>query len=214
MTDRAVAGYSLLERPLAMHDAATSTTPDATPRRSPLATGAPERAPSFAEVYHTHFEFVWRTLRRHGVPAAALDDAAQEVFVAVHQALASFAARSTVRTWVYGVARRVALNHHRHVRRHGGTDVGTTDEAEVQHDAQPGPHELAERAEAARALEGVLAALEPDKREVLLLIELEEMSAPEVAEALALPVNTVYSRLRAARAEFERAAARAQRRSE
>ena len=71
-----------------------------------------------------------------------------------------------------------------------------------------GPHELAARSEGRRVLEHLLDALDDDKREVFVLAELEQMSAPEIAEALEMNLNTVYSRLRVARQEFDEALAR------
>jgi len=53
----------------------------------------------------------------------------------------------------------------------------------------------------------VLATLDPDRREVLVLHDLKGYSAPEIAEILATPLNTVYSRLRRARRRFNDAVA-------
>ena len=83
-------------------------------------------------------------------------------------------------------------------------------------DAAPGPHEIATQAEAVRLVDQLLEALDDEKREVFVLAELEQMTAPEIAAALAIPVNTVYSRLRMAREEFasRRGAASRARRTE
>jgi len=59
------------------------------------------------------------------------------------------------------------------------------------------------RAEEVRLLHRILDRLDDDKRAVFVLAELEQMTAPEIAEALSVNLNTVYSRLRAARAAFE-----------
>src|SRR5512142_2005157 len=67
--------------------------------------------PPFDRVYEEHFDLVWRALRRHGVRPPELDDAIQEVFVVVHDRLPTFEGRSTLRTWIYGIARRVARDH-------------------------------------------------------------------------------------------------------
>src|SRR3954470_17967759 len=64
-------------------------------------------------LYEEHFEFVWRSLRRLGVSAASLDDATQEVFVVVFRRLADFEGRSSVRTWLFGIAIHVAQHHMR-----------------------------------------------------------------------------------------------------
>jgi RNA polymerase sigma-70 factor (ECF subfamily) len=158
-------------------------------------------APGFDRLYEEQVDFVWRTLRCLGVRDAALEDAAQDVFVVVHRRLGDFQARSSVRTWLFGIALRVAGDHRRRERRKGG--LAPLD-FEVE-DGAPGPHEEAARAEALRSLAQALEALDEDKRAVLVLAELEQMSAPEIAAALGINVNTVYSRLRAARRAFEAA---------
>jgi RNA polymerase sigma-70 factor, ECF subfamily len=159
----------------------------------------PHEVPSFDAVYEECLDFVWRSLRSLGIQEQALDDAVQDVFVVVHRRLAEFEARSTVRTWVFGIAIRVARDHRRREQRKGGLeplDVELVDLA-------PGPYEHAAHTEALRELATVLDALDDDKREVFVLSELEQLSAPEIAEALGLNINTVYSRIRAARLEFK-----------
>src|SRR3954470_18698677 len=68
-------------------------------------------------VYEAHVDFVWRGFRRLGVPASRLDDAVQDVFLVVHRRLDSFEVRSSVKTWLFGIALRVARDHHRSRRR-------------------------------------------------------------------------------------------------
>jgi RNA polymerase sigma-70 factor (ECF subfamily) len=170
---------------------------------------APPDAPGAIEltvngIYQTHFEFVWRCLRRHGVPAPRMDDAVQDVFLVVHRKLSGFEGRSSLKSWLFGIALRVAHDYRRaHERK--GRALGSVIAAEPDQlaDARPGPLEHAERAESIRVLERLLDEIDQDKREVFMLAELEQMSAPEIAEALGLPTTTVYSRLRAARIEFE-----------
>jgi RNA polymerase sigma factor (sigma-70 family) len=69
----------------------------------------------------------------------------------------------------------------------------------------PTPSEAAEEAEAAAFVQRFAHTLEPKKREVFVLAILEQFSAPEVAEMTGVPLNTVYTRLRAVRAEFRAA---------
>ena len=72
----------------------------------PVTSGA---VPAFERVYEEHFDFVWRSLRRLGVPRSALDDAVQEVFLVVHRRLAEFEGRSSLKTWLFGIAVHIAL---------------------------------------------------------------------------------------------------------
>src|SRR5690606_24645884 len=70
-------------------------------------------SPSFPAVYQDQFEYAWACLRRLGVPPAAQEDALQELFLVVHRRLPEFAGRSSLKTWIFGVARRVAARHRR-----------------------------------------------------------------------------------------------------
>jgi RNA polymerase sigma-70 factor (ECF subfamily) len=171
----------------------------------PTAIAPAVETPAFTAVYEVHFAFVWRSLRRLGVPDRLLDDAAQDVFIVVHRRLAEFEGRSSLKSWLFAIARRVAHDHRRRVGRKERTEE--LPEAVVDPRGATPAHD-AERAEAMRALHEILAGLDVDKREVFVLAELEQMTVPEIADAIGANINTVYSRLRAARQAFEAAVAR------
>lgn len=161
----------------------------------------------FDDLYEAHFDFVWRSVRRLGVPESGLDDAVQDVFLVVHRRLGDFEGRSKIETWIFGIALRVARDHRRTLARRG-------EQAPLEEEpADPGasrPDDAAARSEALEVLDRFLDRLDDDKRAVFILAELEEMTAPEIAEALSVNVNTVYSRLRAARKAFDEAVKRHQ----
>jgi RNA polymerase sigma-70 factor, ECF subfamily len=169
---------------------------------------------NFLQLYDLYGPFVWRTARRLGVSEGALEDVVQETFLVIHRRFDEPRAGS-LRGWLYGIATRVVRNHRRSIRRKSPhlIDSEWTDPDKLAATVA-GPLENIERAEAARALQALLATLDDDKREVFVLVELEQLSAPEVAEALGTNVNTVSSRLRVARAEFEQAARRLRARDE
>lgn len=176
-----------------------------TPRESPLGARSPEAAPQLGDwsaFYEQHFETIWRSLRRFGVAEAALDDAAQEVFLIAFRRIESFEGRSSLKTWLYGIALHVARRFH-YARANSRATEELTEELPAPNES--GPQESAARAEAVRALYEILAELAPEKREVFVLSELEQMTAPEIAQATESSLNTVYSRLRAARREFDAA---------
>jgi RNA polymerase sigma-70 factor (ECF subfamily) len=161
---------------------------------------------SYEEIYKEHFAFVWRNVRRLGVPEASADDAVQDVFVVVHRRLSEFEGRSSLRTWLFGILVRVARDHRRsRARQH---DKAEALAAEASHDGTPTPADIAAKREAARILEELLDQIDEEKREVFVLVELEQMSVADVADALALNVNTAHARLRAGRQQFEAAVAR------
>ena len=151
-------------------------------------------------LYDQHFDFVWRSLRRLGVAGADLEDAAQDVFVVVHRRLASFERRASIRTWIFGIALRVAkLYRQRNARQRERT---ACDEALLVC-PRGTPEEVRASMQAAERVQSLLEEMDDDKRAVFVLAELEHMPASEIATALGIPMNTVYSRLRLARGVFE-----------
>ncbi len=173
--------------------------------QTPLAVATPAPPiPQFREIYDVHFDFVYRAARRLGVAERSLDDAAQDVFIVVHRRLADFEGRSAIKTWLYGITRRVAKDYRRRV---GRKEQGVVEDKGLVSTGKS-PQEDAARRQAAQTLEAILSSLDPAKREVFVLAEMEQMTAPEISAALSVNLNTVYSRLRMARVEFEKAVAR------
>jgi RNA polymerase sigma-70 factor (ECF subfamily) len=163
--------------------------------------GEASALPSVSEVYQEHFEFVWRSTRRLGVEPSHIDDVVQEVFVLVHRKLPSFEGRSGLRTWLFGITRRVVAAHRRARRRRQRHEQNAL---EIAVGSEPANVEAEfARLEGTRLLHALLDQLDDDKREVFVLAELEEMSAPEIASALDITPSCVYARVRAARQDFE-----------
>ena len=158
----------------------------------------------FSRVYDEHLDFVWRTVRRLGIPESALEDAVQDVFVVVHRKLDTFEERSSMKTWLFGIAHGVVRNHRRTARRKR-TDGMTTSVLEPDElpDSSTSPFQRTAEREGFRLVQTFLDSLDDDKRAVFILSELEQLPAPAIAEAVGTNVNTVYSRLRAARAQLE-----------
>jgi RNA polymerase sigma-70 factor (ECF subfamily) len=164
-------------------------------------------AVDFASVYRQHLAFVFRSVRRLGVPPAAVDDAVQDVFVVVHRRLGDFAGQSSLRTWLFGIVLRVVRDHRRAAGRRGGPHAPIDGLRDLQA-ATPSPLDAAERSEANQLLHQFLDGLDDEKRAVFVMIEIEQMTVPEAAETLEANVDTIYSRLRAARQRFEQAVKR------
>jgi RNA polymerase sigma-70 factor (ECF subfamily) len=163
-----------------------------------LAPAASPAVASFLEIYRAHFPFVWRTVLQLGVDHAAVADAVQEVFVVVHRRYAEFEGRSSVRTWLHAIARRVVADHRKSQRRKPATPTEPTVLDAVSHDDG-----AMSKLEAANLVSTLLETLDDVKREVFVLAELEGMTVAEIAEATSANPNTVAARLRAARAAFE-----------
>jgi RNA polymerase sigma-70 factor (ECF subfamily) len=174
--------------------------------KHPVTDAARAEGRPFEAIYAEHIGFVWRCLRGLGVAPAALDDAAQEVFIAVHRRLGEFRGESSLRTWLYAIIRNVASNQRRSQRRRGVHDAP----AEEPPSTGPSPLERTQDREAAEFVQRFLAQVSESKREVFVLSLLEQMSMPEVSQALGIPLNTAYTRLRDVRLEFQRALQRKQ----
>jgi len=161
------------------------------------------------QLYDSHFAFVWRNLRRLGVPDTIIEDAAQDVFLVVHRRWDSFDARwSSVETWLFGILMRVARNHRRSLRRRAWAIPSPGDVVEVVPSPAAGPAELVARREAVALLDRLLDSLDDDKRAIIVLVDVEQLSVPQAAEVLDVNLNTAYWRLRTARTQLRKSLAR------
>jgi RNA polymerase sigma-70 factor (ECF subfamily) len=152
----------------------------------------------FDRLFEAELDYVWHSLRRLGVREADLDDEVNEVFLRVHRQLSNYDPARPLRPWLFAFAARVAAEHRRraHVRREvPGLPLDVEDDA-------PNTEALAAEAEMRMLVLRALEALDQPKREVLVAIDIDGHSGPELADALGVSVNTVYSRLRLAREEF------------
>ena len=150
-----------------------------------VAESDPKVADSFYAVYERELNYVYKTLGRLGVDSADLADAVHDVFVIVHRRWTDIDFERPLRPWLFGVARRVAAGMRRKKRE--------LPSQELQNVVAPSPH--AER----DLLWRVLASLDDDRREVVVLHDLEGYTGAEIGELLGIPANTVHSRLRLAR---------------
>lgn len=152
-------------------------------------------------MFDSHYDFIWRSLRRLGVPDAHVDDAAQDVFVVASRKLATIEV-GRERAYLFGTATRVAADARRS-RARRREDAGDPAQAIAQvADAGPAPDALVEQKRARALLDRAIEALAEDVRPVFVLFELEGMTMSEIAECLDLAPGTVASRLRRARDTF------------
>ena len=162
--------------------------------------GDPPAALDFPAVYRQHFAYVFRTLRRLGVRPSELNDATQETFTVVLRRLGDYDPQRPIEPWLFGIAFRVAAALRRRRARRIIEVFSRTDE--VADDDSLGPESsFADRQARGLVLAG-LEALNLDRRAVFVMHDIDGQSVPEIARTLDVPLNTVYSRLRVARAEF------------
>lgn len=150
--------------------------------------------PDLSRVYEQHLQYVWRLLTRFGVPSRDREDVAHDTFVVVHRKLSTFDPSRPLKPWLAGITFRVAVAYK---RRKMQSEV-PSELPDIQHPDQAGKStEL--RQQAQRLLEQIPI----ERRAVFVLHELEGLTAPEISDAIGVPLNTVYSRLRLARKDLK-----------
>ncbi len=158
-----------------------------------------EARPSFHELYESEFEFIWHSLRRLGVGSEDVEDMTHDVFVVVYRKLCDYDSQRPIRPWLFGIAFRVASSF----RRSGAARAAKRSAADVEALQASSNGELdVQTIERKTMVERAFMVLSLEKRALLILHELEEVSMPEIAMSLGIPLNTAYSRLRLARAAF------------
>lgn len=184
MTDRAYLSQVRLVQP---HEL------PATDNREPL-----EKL-DFEAMFEAHFGYVWATLRRLGVAERDLEDLTQDVYLRVFRQLKAYDAERPLRPWLFGFAFRVASDYRRLARNR--RELLHVQDREPR-DPAPSALERVLQTEALSMAQAALEQLELDRRAVFILHELDDCPIPEVAQALDIPLNTAYSRLRLARQQF------------
>jgi RNA polymerase sigma-70 factor (ECF subfamily) len=163
-----------------------------------------QEPPDFRQLFESEFGYVTRTLRYLGVHTCDLEDVTHDVFLHVYRHLPEFDATRPVRPWLFGFAYRIARDFRalaRHKHEHSAQSADTADTGF-------GADELLLRNESLTRALSALDSLDADERAVFVAHVLDELPIPEVAQALAIALNTAYSRLRRARSKFAAAARR------
>lgn len=158
---------------------------------------------SFVRCYREQGEAVWKLVQRLGVDERDLDDVTHDVFVVAHRRWSDFDPSRPCLPWLGGIACRVVSDWKRSARVRHEVLEPAHGEQETSPDAgHNGTEEAVNVATSRRLVLRALDALPLVRRTVFVLHELEEHTMPEIAEMLAVPLNTLYSRLRIGRGEF------------
>ncbi len=185
-----------------------SSMPEVAP--SPESEAAGDR-PDLEQLVLAHFRFIWRLLRRLGLPSSDADDATQQVFLIASGKLGLIHA-GRERAFLYGCALHLAAKWRQRATRQR-QEPSFDDDAARAAGSPETADDLVERARARALLDSILGELPEPLRSVFVLYEIEQLSTQEIADLLGVPRGTVASRLRRARAEFEKRAQRAARAS-
>lgn len=161
-------------------------------------TAGPRAQPDAATIYRRYFDYAWTNLRRLGVPDSGLEDPCHDVFLVVHRRLDSFDGRSSMRTWLFGITRRVAADHrrsqHRELRKRLALERPPASS-----------NNPSERWSQRLWLQNALDMLEPERREAFVMLQLTQLTAKEASAVTGINANTLSARLRAARRDIAEA---------
>jgi len=172
----------------------------------PLATEG--RGERLSRLVAEHFDSVFRAMKRFGAPASLAEDGAQQVFLIATTKLQAIELASE-RAFLLGTAFRVA----KELRRRAAEVPRIAPEEttlSVKADSSPALDEVVDQKRARLLLDDLLAEMDHDLRAVFVLYEIEDLTVPEIAEALSIAPGTVASRLRRARGLFQEGVARHQ----
>ena len=158
---------------------------------------APPRAPAdrarLERMFTAHHALVWRTLRRRGLDADSAADATQQTFLVAAERLSDIN-HDSERAFLVGTALRVAFSWGRKTVR-WQLDEDMDRRASVSRD-------VADTQTAIQLCDQALSKVDAELAEIFVLFELEDLTSPEIAALLEIPLGTVASRLRRAREQF------------
>lgn len=167
-------------------------------------TSVGDRDAAWRALYDEHFAQVYRLVCRFGVPFADVEDVAQRVFVVAYRRVQEIDEVRNVGAWLRAIVVRVVAEHRRWLRVRRVKQWLLRASAEAERSPQRDPERDAAARQAQRTVAAVLAQMSPKLRDVLVLLELEQLELRDAAETLGIPVNTVRSRRRLAREQFQR----------
>ena len=176
------------------------TPPSPTPLPTGDGSGTAGDRPSLPEIYEACFGYVWTCLKRLGVWERDLEDAVHDVFIVVHRRLPDYDATRPIKPWLAGISARVASEFRRRAQHR--REVVTEDKDMETASTIPAADSALLDKQRRELVLHALDRLEFDRRTVLVLHDIEGYAMPEISESLAINVNTLYARLRAARSDF------------
>ena len=162
---------------------------------------------AFRSLFDEHYDYVWCSLRRLGVHGRDLEDITHDVFLEVHRKLDRYDPGRPFRPWLFAFALRFASDY-RKLARHRTELRGDSDR--FGEEALSAEDMLSNR-QKGKLLDAALDSLSLELRAAIVLHDIDEVPMKEIADALGIPINTGYSRLRLAREQCSEFVARATR---
>jgi RNA polymerase sigma-70 factor (ECF subfamily) len=172
------------------------------------ADAARSRTAAFQRIFKAESSYVWNTLKRLGIPDRDVEDVAHDVFLTVYRRFDDFDSTRPVRPWLFGIAFRTASRYRELAR----NQREVMDDEHDPPDERPAADEQLVAHQARQVLHRALDTVDLDQRAAFVMHDIDGFSVPEIATALSIPLNTVYSRLRLARERVKTAVQRLRRR--
>ena len=157
-------------------------------------------AQAFDALLGRHEAAVFHYLTRLVADRDLAEDLAQECWLRVWRARHSYQPEAAFRTWLFTVARRLALDHAKAPRL---PSVPLTEETAEAMPGASGPCESAIAGALDRAISDALGRLPPEQREAVVLRDMEGMAYADIAQITDCPLGTVKSRINSGRARLQ-----------
>ena len=151
---------------------------------------------SFEMIYEAYFSFASHVAYRIVTNKEDAEEVVQETFMNIYRNIANFQFRSSLKTWIYRITVNTALNF---VKKHAKHRKQTPYIEAFSGTQEPDAFKLLETAEEEDRIQRLLNALSADHRAVTVLRSVQGLSYQEISEVLAIPINTVRSRIKRAR---------------
>jgi RNA polymerase sigma-70 factor (ECF subfamily) len=174
------------------------------PEPSPAIDSSESRPLSSKELFERHAPFVAKFILRMGVARDDIEDLKQEVFLVAHRLGGYQPGPAKPTTFLASVAVKLVRTERR--KRRVRSFVEANDDEVQMARAEGDPEQDVTERQRLGALQRLLDKLDDDKRAVFVLAELHGETVVSIASGLGIPVDTAYSRLRAARLAFRKAA--------
>ena len=163
---------------------------------------------AFNDLVVTYQDSVYRWVYRLVGDPSLAEDLSQMVFITAYQKLSSFRYGS-FRSWLFRIAQNESYDELRRRKRRSSVSLEQTlwddqdrELIDTLEGDDPAPEELVEKHEREQLIHGLLQHLPEEHRQVLTLVDMEDMDYQEAAETIGVPIGTIKSRLARARGRF------------
>lgn len=158
---------------------------------------------AFSVLFEKYKDYVWNVVYRMTYNFDESEDIAQDVFITAWNKLSTFRTDSAFSTWLYRITVNKTLNRIR--SRHNNqslSDETLAAQVDTQVYMRQNPETAVDELETEQILANLLNRMDPDRRLVVILRELEGLTYEEIAEITGTPVGTVRSRISRGRKEL------------